>query len=175
MADLNKAYDTAINIRQKVNSKENIPGIDLNEVANVVQDKIKKKINLYVKDLTNVEKQYHMDISGYIKENNDNVDIYIDSNDAASRQRFTVAHELGHLLLHPDKKIPEGGRILFRNGSYSPQEREANAFASELLMPTDWTVGMYNKGYDCQKIARAFGVSPSAVEVKLYKMGMKQR
>lgn len=40
------------------------------------------------------------------------------------RQRFSVAHELGHLLLHPDP-APGDGR----------HEREANTFAAELLMP----------------------------------------
>ncbi|OLF14965.1 hypothetical protein BU204_24790 [Actinophytocola xanthii] len=40
------------------------------------------------------------------------------------RQRFSVAHELGHLLLHPDP-APGSGH----------HEREANAFAAELLMP----------------------------------------
>ncbi len=40
------------------------------------------------------------------------------------RQRFSIAHELGHLLLHPD---PAPG---------SPaHERQANTFAAELLMP----------------------------------------
>lgn len=40
------------------------------------------------------------------------------------RQRFSVAHELGHLLLHPDP-VPGDGR----------HEREANTFAAEFLMP----------------------------------------
>jgi Zn-dependent peptidase ImmA (M78 family)/transcriptional regulator with XRE-family HTH domain len=42
------------------------------------------------------------------------------------RQRFSIAHELGHLLLHPD---PEPGS--------TRHEREANTFAAELLMPAD--------------------------------------
>ncbi len=40
------------------------------------------------------------------------------------RQRFSVAHELGHLLLHPDPAPGSG-----------VHEREANTFAAELLMP----------------------------------------
>jgi Zn-dependent peptidase ImmA (M78 family) len=40
------------------------------------------------------------------------------------RQRFSVAHELGHLLLHPEPA--PGSRV---------HEREANTFAAELLMP----------------------------------------
>ncbi|WP_077692898.1 MULTISPECIES: helix-turn-helix domain-containing protein [Nocardiopsis] len=42
------------------------------------------------------------------------------------RQRFDVAHELGHLVMHTDAE--PGGRIV---------ENQANRFASELLMPSD--------------------------------------
>ena len=55
------------------------------------------------------------------------------------RRRFTVAHEFGHYLLHRQK---------YPNGIYSSEagvdgrtklevEREANDFASTLLMPFD--------------------------------------
>lgn len=44
----------------------------------------------------------------------------------AARSRFDCAHELGHLVLHPD---PEPGNKLF--------EDQAHAFASELLMPVE--------------------------------------
>jgi Zn-dependent peptidase ImmA (M78 family) len=42
------------------------------------------------------------------------------------RQRFDVAHELGHLVMHGDAE--PGGRVV---------EEQANRFASELLMPAD--------------------------------------
>ncbi|WP_241665985.1 XRE family transcriptional regulator [Prescottella subtropica] len=42
------------------------------------------------------------------------------------RQRFDVAHELGHLVMHADAE--PGGRVV---------EEQANRFASELLMPAD--------------------------------------
>lgn len=51
------------------------------------------------------------------------------------RRRFTAAHELGHAILH-------GGRIhvdekIDAANIDDPQEREANQFAAELLMPAD--------------------------------------
>lgn len=55
--------------------------------------------------------------------------------------RFTVAHELGHYFLpgHPDKLFPRGdGLHESRSGfiSHDPLERQADYFASALLMPT---------------------------------------
>lgn len=60
-----------------------------------------------------------------------------------TRQRFTIAHELGHLLLHgyrtthADRRL----RVRFRDSRSSDgsvtEEIEANQFAAELLMPRD--------------------------------------
>lgn len=61
-----------------------------------------------------------------------------------TRRRFTIAHELGHLLLHKDEKlhIDERFPIGFRDGVSSlaedDNEIEANQFASELLMPLEF-------------------------------------
>jgi Zn-dependent peptidase ImmA (M78 family) len=62
---------------------------------------------------------------------------------AANRQRFSIAHELGHFQLHTggtyvDKDIV----VRFRNdrsGSGTDgEERDANRFAAALLMPAKW-------------------------------------
>ncbi|MGH8579707.1 MAG: ImmA/IrrE family metallo-endopeptidase [Gammaproteobacteria bacterium] len=57
-----------------------------------------------------------------------------------NRQRFTIAHELGHLLLHKDEvHIDRSFRVNRRDEVSSlavdPDEIEANRFAAELLMP----------------------------------------
>lgn len=69
--------------------------------------------------------------------------ILINEDDAPVRQRFTIAHELGHLLLHRFT-IPHadtGFKIRFRDSVSSEgrvrEEIEANEFAAELLMPRD--------------------------------------
>lgn len=53
--------------------------------------------------------------------------IYINKNLSGDRQRFTLAHELGHLIMHGGAYIP----------NIDDAEREANYFASEFLMPAD--------------------------------------
>lgn len=59
------------------------------------------------------------------------------------RQRFTIAHELGHLLLHPGREVvlDRPVRINLRDKTSSmatdQEEIEANAFAASLLMPAE--------------------------------------
>jgi Zn-dependent peptidase ImmA (M78 family) len=67
--------------------------------------------------------------------------IVVNEADPPARQRFTVAHELGHLLLHKYAAPHADGRIQIKfrderstTGSVK-EEIEANQFAAELLMP----------------------------------------
>ena len=55
-----------------------------------------------------------------------------------SRKRFTYAHELGHATIkgHSDLEHRCTPRDIFRFNCVNKKEREANEFASELLMPT---------------------------------------
>lgn len=67
--------------------------------------------------------------------------IGVNSEHSKTRQRFTIAHELGHLLLHSDEEFHiDEKRPLARRDEVSSQatdarEIEANQFAAELLMP----------------------------------------
>lgn len=82
-----------------------------------------------------------------------------------TRLRFTAAHELGHLLLdHKHLKACHGN---------TREEREANAFAAELLMPTKIIQSIIERGkrYSMNPIpevlAPQFGVSLTAMEIRL--------
>lgn len=63
--------------------------------------------------------------------------IKVNRHDSPARQRFTVAHEIGHFLLHRDQI---GGGIqddaLYRSTLSDRREAEANRLAADLLMPT---------------------------------------
>jgi len=66
---------------------------------------------------------------------------YSDQIGSPGRQRFTVAHELGHYLLHREK-YPDGFQCRAEDlarwdSEYNRVEQEANLFASTLLMPLD--------------------------------------
>lgn len=69
--------------------------------------------------------------------------IGVNSKHTSTRQRFTIAHELGHLLLHSEKhlhideRFPIAHRSELSSSAVDDNEIEANEFAAELLMPQD--------------------------------------
>ena len=67
--------------------------------------------------------------------------IGVNSRHAPTRQRFTVAHEIGHFLMHKGQPvfIDRFVRVNWRDGESGREEVQANAFAAELLMPRDLT------------------------------------
>lgn len=99
-----------------------------------------------------------------------------------ARQRFTVAHELGHWQLrhHTLGELPPDtlgySGALEDEGTHegrSAVEVEANTFAAELLMPSPWirkipkplTVGAPSE------LARTYGVSEQAMFYQLMRCG----
>jgi len=98
------------------------------------------------------------------------------------RQRFSIAHELGHYLLHPGRPlIVDGVRVSFRNEESSmatqPEEIEANQFAAELLMPSDQVranslTHFDNEAHEVQKLASIFDVSKDAMRFRLVNLGL---
>lgn len=94
--------------------------------------------------LSIIEYNLGEDISGVLIINESMGTIGINPKDNYTRQRFSIAHELGHYLLHKkdnelfvDKDFIVKYRHTNRNYSVSEkrQEQEANAFAAALLMP----------------------------------------
>ena len=59
--------------------------------------------------------------------------IFYDDTRPITRQRFSVAHELGHILLHPQTEATVYNREI--SPSDDPHETEANIFASRVLAP----------------------------------------
>ena len=91
-----------------------------------------------------------------------------------NRIRFTLAHELGHIFLHHHKRdVYDGEKYremddvdLEEPPSCAPEkETEANAFASELLMPLEQLKKYAKLGYDMDKLADIFQVSKHAMSV----------
>jgi Zn-dependent peptidase ImmA (M78 family) len=74
------------------------------------------------------------------------------------RRRFTIAHEIGHLLLGHTCTDPD----LDNN-----PEAEANQFAAELLMPLAFLRADYKKERDLEKLAAKYIVSKKAMCIHL--------
>jgi Zn-dependent peptidase ImmA (M78 family) len=81
------------------------------------------------------------DISGMIVRDKDSVLIGVNSTQAETRQRFTLAHEFGHFMLHEgkpvhyDKQFRMDLRSSLSATGTDTEEVEANYFGSALLMP----------------------------------------
>lgn len=61
--------------------------------------------------------------------------IVVNKHHSKVRKRFTIAHELGHYLMHCDQGQQVFHRSIKSSQGTEPQEIDANAFAAALLMP----------------------------------------
>lgn len=102
------------------------------------------------------------------------------------RRRFTMAHELGHYVLHRSVLDKAGGindSTLYRTDPKSPHynshihrahERQANSFAANLLMPDEAVRDHWSEwDSNLQSLYRQFQVSPSAMKWKLRNLGLE--
>jgi Zn-dependent peptidase ImmA (M78 family) len=97
--------------------------------------------------------------------------IYVNNKDPSTRQGFTIAHELGHFMLHSDlfSRHPEEYKVLLRapiGGVKDPLEQEANAFAAHLLVPRAF-LERYYKVASPKELARLFIVSEEVIRYRL--------
>jgi Zn-dependent peptidase ImmA (M78 family) len=131
------------------------------------------------------------DISGCLIRKGSTTIIGVNSDQHPNRQRFTVAHEVGHYLLHA--RVGETSHVdrvpafsaSFRDATsslaVSLDEIEANFFAAELLMPTCFLVrDIDSAGVDLTddsgevlKVwAERYGVRTQALTYRLVNLGM---
>lgn len=111
------------------------------------------------------------DLSGMIKKraSGDGYDIYVNANHHEHRRRFTIAHELGHFLLHRDR-IGNGivDDVLYRSVLSNALEAQANKMAAAILMPWHLLDPLLGGGItDIRKLAQMFLVSESAMSIRL--------
>lgn len=117
-------------------------------------------------------------ISGQISREGDQYVIRVNRNEARERQRFTVAHELSHYLLHRNviDSSPEGIKdtVLYRSGKPEQIEFEANRLAAEIVMPMSLVARELQSSFGglvteatIESLASRFEVSKAAMEIKL--------
>ena len=129
-------------------------------------------INVYKGDL---DKK----ISGAIRFFDNKFQILVNENDAKIRQRFTIAHELGHYFLH--KETLEKNQLLIDAIMYKTYDTELNAnkdeekdadyFAGALLM-NEILLRKIRNGNTITELAEIFDVSVSAMTVRLDVLGL---
>lgn len=142
-------------------------------------------------DLLFLEKM-PIDVSGAIfrqEQGTNRFVIVINKQKPVVRQYFTTAHEFGHYFLHKDwlrasiannfvdyEEVLDVEGMLLRpditpsDPDQLQREREANAFAAELIMPEDKVREFWDLTHDVSICAAAFQVSQVAMSVRLQKL-----
>lgn len=131
------------------------------------------------KNQIRVSKAPHPSFSGMLIRKNGRALIGVNSNEAPVRQRFTIAHELGHFFLHQQKDAFVDYRDNKRDVMRTPRERQANMFAAALLMPSD----LLRKDFrqlaelgltedDLRTFARRYMVSEDAMRFRLMNLNI---
>src|SRR3954470_20143321 len=89
---------------------------------------------------------------------------WVNGGQANVRQRFTLAHELGHVACGHEGTAVDTFDTIF-GSSHDPREVEANAFAAELLAPRAGVTAMIDGDpglEDLVRLAARFGISTIA-------------
>src|SRR5690606_15966338 len=103
--------------------------------------------------------------------------IRVNRHDVKERQRFTLAHEIAHFLLHRDQ-IGEGitDDILYRSSLSDAKEAQANRLAADIVMP--WTLIQRSlETYTdlkleqkIERLAQEAEISTTAIKIRLGKV-----
>lgn len=96
--------------------------------------------------------------------------------DAEVRQRFSICHEMGHVVLGHDPMTfsstvdPES--YDYAEDESKAREREADQFASEVLLPPAWVRDDWSRGLRWKELATRYRVSPQTVGIALDQLRM---
>jgi len=125
------------------------------------------------------------DISGILVIEQNNSTIGFKKGEPEVRQRFTMAHELGHFILHREGElfVDKGFKTMYRPATNIPstewQEWEANEFAACILMPENLlreemqnTEMDYGDNSWIRDLAGKFKVSEAAMSIRISRLGL---
>lgn len=157
------------------------------KIASNVQNVLNKYKGIYPTPLVSMAKDLGIKIyetydlkdnqAGLIRKEKDNYVIYLNIHDSSRRKRFTIAHEIGHFILHKDilekRELIDDIRqpILNRNTDKSQKEKqqieiEANIFAANILMPEKEFKKKFNQSNSVEEVAKYFSVSTAAAAIR---------
>lgn len=160
-------------LRRKIEQFALVVRTQLNLSSPLNMFEVMNKLGIEVNSVENVE------YDAKISEKNGDFCIDYDKNQIFERQQFSIAHELGHLLLHKFNENEYQDIVYYRrNGNRSRIEWEANEFAASFLMPRrEFIEFCLNNADDAGKIslktiAKKFKVSMQAVRVRGSALGL---
>jgi len=140
---------------------------------------ITKRLGLKIEKIKFTNKE----VSGLLKINTNagKPIIAINASQSEARQRFTIAHEIGHYILHNIQDLHvDSNRVYFRNEQSSLanniEEIQENQFAAELLIPTKLLIDDLVKIDDLneenlndysEKLSKKYKVSNQSMLIKI--------
>lgn len=173
--NIKRGLELAKEFRSKYVSDGKI-GVDINDAVKSFCEDIGVSIKLASADLSRLSMKKGKEISGVMINSHGNIYIYVNKSDSPTRKRFTIAHELGHIYKDyvDEIKLKEIEKVNFRmawcDGEEYFEEQLANAFASEILMPTEQVEYFLKAGDTLYDMANKFGVSYQAMYNKINKL-----
>ena len=107
-------------------------------------------------------------INGKVLNSKDEKIIYVNTK-SDRPERFTIAHEIGHIVLHHKDFNGTEPIIDYRteDNKYNPKEFQANMFASAFLMPKNESIKVWDLVKDIDMFAELFDVSKRSAEIRL--------
>ncbi|ARU60940.1 hypothetical protein CBW65_07475 [Tumebacillus avium] len=148
-------------------------------------EKIAKKLGIEIH-----EEEFENELSGVLYRDQNQVVIGVNKLHHEKRKRFTIAHEIGHFILHKGNPIHIDKEFFvnFRDATSSQatniEEIEANTFAAALLMPKELVkkelANIAVDGIDpfqeeteiISELSRKFRVSHQSLCIRLGKLGL---
>lgn len=137
--------------------------------------------DIAIKNGIKISRAPSKDFSGLLIRKDGHALIGVNSNEAPVRQRFTVAHELGHYFLHPRKDAFVDYRDNKKEIMRTPTERHANMFAAALLMPQSLLAKDFKNfskdGFtevELEKLADKYQVSEHAMRFRLINLNLQK-
>jgi Zn-dependent peptidase ImmA (M78 family) len=111
-------------------------------------------------------------VSGYIENRGERPRIHLNRADSELRRRFTLAHEIGHFVQHPDLTFEYVDyRADLASRGTDESEMFANSFAAALLMPETAVQELIEAHAEEKQMARELGVSVAAMVNRLKGLG----
>lgn len=150
---------------------EKVQTNDLNLIANYLKIQIKYE-------------KFPSSLSGAYFKEGENLYIAVNDGHNEHRQRFSIAHEIGHHIMHEsaifhydkliyDKSSKQERQIFYRaEDIISLDEVEANHFAAALLMPRKSVEEDFLKMPSVCQLSEKYNVSEEAMQYRLINIGL---
>lgn len=112
--------------------------------------------------------------SGYLRKVDNKWIIGVNRRHHVHRQKYTLAHEFAHYILHRAENNSFEDEVFYRDEVQTSIEYSANTFAAKLLMPEEIIEKAIKEGLTSLKeLAAELNLSPLAVKSRILSMGYK--